>query len=57
MSERVEVKRFVYVQMVLLLSSLGIVTAQRGGQYSNQQSVPILQYNNEVNYDGTYRYK
>jgi hypothetical protein len=47
----------VYAQTILLLGSLSIATAQRGGQYSNLQSVPILQYNNEVNYDGTYRYK
>jgi hypothetical protein len=43
--------------MVIILGSLSIVTAQRGAQYSNLQTVPIIQYNNEVNYDGTYRYK
>lgn len=46
-----------YVQLVLLLVILSIAAAQRGGQYSNLQTVPIIQYNNEINYDGTYRYK
>ncbi|XP_021932415.1 endocuticle structural glycoprotein SgAbd-2-like [Zootermopsis nevadensis] len=39
----------------LVLATLSIAAAQRG-QYSNLQTVPIIQYNNEVNYDGTYRY-
>jgi hypothetical protein len=39
-----------------MLAALSMAAAQRG-QYSNLQTVPIIQYNNEVNYDGTYRYK
>jgi len=45
------------VQLVFILVALSISAAQRGGQYSNLQTVPIIQYNNEINYDGTYRYK
>jgi hypothetical protein len=42
---------------MLILATLSIAASQRGGQYSNLQTVPIIQYNNEINYDGTYRYK
>jgi hypothetical protein len=45
------------VQLVLTLIALSMAAAQRVGQYSNLQTVPILRYNNEINYDGTYRYK
>ncbi|GFG37114.1 hypothetical protein Cfor_05776 [Coptotermes formosanus] len=44
------------VELVLTLVTLSVAAAQRGVQYSNLQTVPIIQYNNEVNYDGTYRY-
>ncbi|KAJ4449582.1 hypothetical protein ANN_00985 [Periplaneta americana] len=46
----------IIIELVLTLATLSLAAAQRGAQYSNLQTVPIVQYNNEVNYDGTYRY-
>jgi len=42
---------------VFVLVALSIAAAQMGGLYNNLQKVPIIQYKNEINYDGTYRYK
>ncbi|KAJ9574163.1 hypothetical protein L9F63_008419, partial [Diploptera punctata] len=47
------------INMKLILAVLAcasIAVAQRGQYTGNLQQVPILAYNNEVNFDGTYRY-